>query len=314
MRHLICRALVIVGLAASLVVIGDRPAEAATTLQTAFCVDRSGHFWQGQSLWGAAYTDEGGIRRVQNNWTGFTAAATDATTVDYTIKTYNADGSLAQLIGEQDRRVNFALGTAYLQRNPQNPVSGPGRTKIVLNLGDGDDGRGNCTMTFLQPLVQPVDELDGQAVDEPGGQGNGQPTVPVDSPTIPSFLTGYTWWDNSPPGSGAIAHPVLHQTAGGVGTYADPITLAVGYTSAGPFIPYGTRLYFPNLKKYVIVEDICGACGTPPADVTYRLDIWLDARRLSAAQAHACAARNTGNQPVVQDPPDGLPTSTAPLC
>src|SRR5512135_1310636 len=39
-----------------------------------------------------------------------------------------------------------------------------------------------------------------------------------------AYTTGYTWFDNTPPGSGEISHPVLHAKAGGTGTYADPIT------------------------------------------------------------------------------------------
>jgi len=40
--------------------------------------------------------------------------------------------------------------------------------------------------------------------------------------------------DNCPPG-GAIAYPVIHQQAGGVGTFQDPITYAgdVDVTPAG---------------------------------------------------------------------------------
>ena len=41
------------------------------------------------------------------------------------------------------------------------------------------------------------------------------------------FVTGYTYWDNSPPGSAQIARPQVHDRAGGVGTWKDPITVAV---------------------------------------------------------------------------------------
>ena len=44
-----------------------------------------------------------------------------------------------------------------------------------------------------------------------------------------AYLTGYSFWDNTPPGSAAIARPVIHRRAGGSGTYGDPITIAVGY-------------------------------------------------------------------------------------
>jgi hypothetical protein len=47
-----------------------------------------------------------------------------------------------------------------------------------------------------------------------------------------AFTTAFTWFDNTPPGSGAICCSQVHQTAGGTGTYADPITLAVGHSNA----------------------------------------------------------------------------------
>lgn len=59
------------------------------------------------------------------------------------------------------------------------------------------------------------------------------------------FVIGYTYWDNSPPGSAQIARPQIHQRAGGVGTWKDPTTVAV---RAGRFA-FGTRFYLPNLKK-----------------------------------------------------------------
>ena len=37
------------------------------------------------------------------------------------------------------------------------------------------------------------------------------------------FVTAYTWFDNTPPGSTVISHPMLHKAAGGTGTYADPV-------------------------------------------------------------------------------------------
>ena len=76
------------------------------------------------------------------------------------------------------------------------------------------------------------------------------------------FLTGYSYWDNTPPGSAIIGRPVIHEFAGGSGTWADPITLAVGWRIyfGRHFEDYepGTRFYIPRLRKYAIVEDLCG--------------------------------------------------------
>ena len=66
------------------------------------------------------------------------------------------------------------------------------------------------------------------------------------------YATFYGWADNSPPG-GAIAYPksdgnpTVHETAGGSGTYADPITFATDKAE----LPVGTLLYVPFIEKYV---------------------------------------------------------------
>src|SRR5687768_13826608 len=69
-----------------------------------------------------------------------------------------------------------------------------------------------------------------------------------------SFVTGYSYYDNTPPGSPDISHPRIHKTAGGVGTWRDPITLAVGHKIEGGRdilqFPAGTRFYIPNLRRY----------------------------------------------------------------
>src|SRR5688572_11781310 len=54
-------------------------------------------------------------------------------------------------------------------------------------------------------------------------------TVPADQ-TIHAYLTGYSFFDNTPPASATISHPVLHSLAGGIGTFDDPVTVAVGHS------------------------------------------------------------------------------------
>ncbi|HEY5846527.1 MAG TPA: ubiquitin-like domain-containing protein [Microlunatus sp.] len=125
-----------------------------------------------------------------------------------------------------------------------------------------------------------------------------------------AFITGYTWWDNSPPGSAQIARPVLHQRAGGKGTYSDPITVAV---ASGRF-SFGTRFYLPKLNKYFIVEDICGACGRSRSGAAYTLDIWLDGRNLSSGGATRCSYGVTGNTPSIKNPNRGLPVDAGSVC
>jgi len=124
------------------------------------------------------------------------------------------------------------------------------------------------------------------------------------------FVTGYTYWDNSPPGSAQIAQPQIHDRAGGVGTWKDPLTVAVG---AGRF-DFGTRFYLPELKKYLIVEDLCGACSDRRGGGAYTLDVWIDGSDLSSAGAASCASRVTGLQPAIEDPRSNLPVASGSVC
>ncbi len=118
-----------------------------------------------------------------------------------------------------------------------------------------------------------------------------------------AYTTSYSYWDNTPVGSAAIAYPVLHQTAGGTGTYTDPITIAVGYSIInGQNIldyPVGTKFYIPNVRRYFIVEDLCGDSATPqngpchtgyPAGTSTWVDMWIDGQSGTATAVHACAA------------------------
>ena len=125
------------------------------------------------------------------------------------------------------------------------------------------------------------------------------------------FVTGYTYWDNSPPGSAQIARPIIHDRAGGTGTWKDPITVAVGF---GPRFAFGTKFYLPELKKYFIVEDLCGACSDGRSGGSYTLDIWLDGSHLSSGAATSCAAKVTGVAPAIKDPSSDLPVDSGSVC
>ena len=80
------------------------------------------------------------------------------------------------------------------------------------------------------------------------------------------YLTGYTYFDNTPPGAD-ISYPTVHREAGGTGTYDDPITLAVGHSRMDGRdildIASGTRIYIPVVRKYFVVEDTCGDGENP---------------------------------------------------
>ena len=124
------------------------------------------------------------------------------------------------------------------------------------------------------------------------------------------FTTGYTYWDNTPPGSAQISKPVIHDRAGGTGTWKDPITVAV---QPGRFA-FGTRFYLPELKKYFIVEDLCGACNDGRNGGSYTLDIWVDGSHLSSGGAASCASRITRLQPAIEGPKSNLPVARGSVC
>ncbi|HSF64773.1 MAG TPA: hypothetical protein VLA78_10315 [Paracoccaceae bacterium] len=146
----------------------------------------------------------------------------------------------------------------------------------------------------------------------------GAATAPNTPRVFRGYLTGYTWWDNTPPGSSAIARPVLRQRAGGSGTWEDPITIAVGHRIEGGRqtldFREGTRFYLPRLRKYAIVEDVCGDGNAPqlgPCHTGHRghpwLDIWIGGRGQTPAAADTCARRITAIQDMVIHPQPGLP-------
>lgn len=131
------------------------------------------------------------------------------------------------------------------------------------------------------------------------------------------YVTAYTWFDNTPPGSPAISHPVLHKTAGGTGTYDDPITLAVGHSlETGKDVldyPAGTRIYLPDVRRYFIVEDTCGDGDTPEdgpchtgaekhGDASIWLDMWIGGEDGSERFARRCTREVTGVHTAVFDP------------
>jgi 3D (Asp-Asp-Asp) domain-containing protein len=96
------------------------------------------------------------------------------------------------------------------------------------------------------------------------------------SSTLNVMVTFYGWPDNDPP-SNLIAYPksdypsCVHNQAGGNGTYADPITVAVITKDNGGNWEPGTRMYVPSLKKYFVVEDEC-AEGCKNAQI----DVWME--------------------------------------
>jgi hypothetical protein len=137
----------------------------------------------------------------------------------------------------------------------------------------------------------------------------GQGTTSSPGTKVTAYLTGYSSYDNDPPGAD-ICCGVIHTQAGGTGTYADPITLAVGVVNTTLDVPAGTRFYIPALRKYFMVEDSCAACHDPnhtrPAGTNIWVDAWVDGRTSTQAQAITCMNSITGVHDIYQNPVSNL--------
>ncbi len=126
------------------------------------------------------------------------------------------------------------------------------------------------------------------------------------------YLTGYSVWDTTPATIPELSHSRRQELAGGVGTYSNPITLAVagvlqGYETVLD-IPAGTRFYLPRLRKYAIIEDICGdisntqdaGCAAGKDGLPW-LEIYIDGIGMEEETA-GCAKKISRIQTFVMDP------------
>jgi hypothetical protein len=147
-----------------------------------------------------------------------------------------------------------------------------------------------------------------------GGAANQSCYVIKQNPTtVKATITFYGWPDNSPPGN-SIAHPVIHQHAGGDGTYCNPTTFATE-RSNNKQIPYGIKIYVPFLRQYFIREDLCAASGPPTGSGSngcYKLwfDLWVGGTAKSKARdVVKCERMLTPHQQVsvVLYPRNGMP-------
>jgi hypothetical protein len=134
---------------------------------------------------------------------------------------------------------------------------------------------------------------------------------PAGSKQLSIWLTGYSWQDNTPPGSSIVGEPVLHKQASGQGTFADPITVAVpGHRGDMDWEP-GTKFYLPTVQRYVIVED--SGAAKPPHGADTHLDMWIAGQDGTKQATDDCASQFTGNVPAQVNPPDNLPVITGPI-
>jgi hypothetical protein len=155
----------------------------------------------------------------------------------------------------------------------------------------------------------------------PGTPATGRPTAtaratPSTTGTMQTvWETFYAAFDNDPSGSLTIAYPTpegKHARAGGVGTYANPITLAADVR----WLPAGTRVYAPRWRKYFIMEDQCVECEADWADTRFHhVDLFMSPSMKAGALGCEVAAtkERAENDIIVLRPPRNLPVDPTPL-
>ena len=135
-------------------------------------------------------------------------------------------------------------------------------------------------------------------------------------------MTLYGYADNSPPGTD-IAHPCINPQAGGIGTYADPITFATDVAELG----WCQVIYVPYMERYFIHEDECSQCDQTWNSLhLYRFDMWAggDASSLvepgrkallgcESTWTRANSPTDPNNPYIEIDPPPNLPVVTTPI-
>jgi hypothetical protein len=135
--------------------------------------------------------------------------------------------------------------------------------------------------------------------------------------TTRNFLvTLYGWPDNSPPGA-AIAYPksdgnpTLHNSAGGTGTFSNPITYATDKSE----LKVGTKVYYPYLHRYFIMEDDCVECDHDwSSSHKYHIDLWIGGKGGNSGKVINCEDNLTqDSKSVIVNPPSNEPVDTTPL-
>ena len=132
--------------------------------------------------------------------------------------------------------------------------------------------------------------------------------------TIFSYVTFYGFDDNddgnpSHTGTSVISNPSVHKVATeDLGTYAHPGTLAADKN----FLPPGTIVYVPALKRYYVMEDTCRECSQDWKKNKAHIDAFVSGTGPALA---ACESRLTMEKAkIIIDPPRNLPVKQGSAC
>eukprot|EP01132_Coremiostelium_polycephalum_P003741 gene3741-4660_t len=128
--------------------------------------------------------------------------------------------------------------------------------------------------------------------------------------TVTGELTFYAAGDNCPP-SGEIAHPTSkHPVAGGVGTYADPITFA----GASKAFPVHSIVYLPAYKKYIQMMDDCEECINEwNSNKHYHVDVWIGPDSIHKGTTDCEVALTKESTQIIINPDKNKPVDTTPF-
>lgn len=127
------------------------PAEAMVT-QTSSCVDGGGIRWSARAVWGDVYRGADGSVRAAIDEVGWTTSRAGTVRTDSALSSYDGTGR-REASSSWTEAVDYRLGKSYAVRNPRNPLTAPGRSRVTVSLGLDGDGFGSCTMTFTQPAA-----------------------------------------------------------------------------------------------------------------------------------------------------------------
>jgi hypothetical protein len=165
-----------------------------------------------------------------------------------------------------------------------------------------------CSQTQL-PSEQPE-------ASQPETAPSAAPSMAAGSGTTQSVdVTFYGAYDNDPKGSTAISNPVIHQKAGGTGTYADPLTFA-SPTGSGEY-PIGTKIYVPLAQKYFIREDTCAVSWTAPngCGAVTHVDLYVGnpSDSQSVVSCEDSLTPSGGKGSIIVNPPSNLTVDSNPI-